>query len=100
VGHFRAPIHTPGRGAVHARDLLKEFRGTIQVDGYSAYETLAAERNGDLRLANCWSHARREFYDLYKPDGSTPVAAEACGASLKYTRWRMRSGGAHLTNAS
>lgn len=69
--------YAPGRGAVHARELLKDFRGTIQVDGYSAYETLATERNGDLRLANCWSHARREFYDLYKPDGSTPVAAEA-----------------------
>jgi transposase len=69
--------YAPGRGAVHARELLKDFKGTIQVDGYAAYETLAAERQGSLRLANCWSHARREFYDLFKPDGSTPIAAEA-----------------------
>jgi hypothetical protein len=24
-----------------------------------------------------WVHARREFFDLFKPDGSTPIAAEA-----------------------
>ena len=69
--------YAPGRGARHARELLTDFKGTIQVDGYAAYETLAAERQGNLRLANCWSHARREFFDLFKPDGSTPVAAEA-----------------------
>ena len=69
--------YAPGRGTVHARRLLEGFRGTIQVDGFNVYEILAAERQGDLRLANCWSHARREFYDFYKPDGSTPIAAEA-----------------------
>ncbi len=69
--------YAPGRGARHARELLTDFKGTIQVDGYAVYETLAAERQGNLRLANCWAHLRREFYDLFKPDGSTPVAAEA-----------------------
>ena len=69
--------YAPGRGAVHARDLLQDFQGVIQVDGYNVYEILAGERPEALKLANCWSHARREFYDFYKEDGSTPIAAEA-----------------------
>ena len=34
----------------------------LQVDGYAAYEVLA--KGGAIRLAYCWSHARRLFYEL------------------------------------
>ncbi len=41
---------------------LKNFRGKLQTDGYSAYEALARERQ-DLMLVGCWAHARRGFHE-------------------------------------
>ena len=41
---------------------LKDFRGKLQTDGYSAYESLAKVR-GDLTLIGCWAHARRGFHE-------------------------------------
>lgn len=52
----------PSRSAATAREFLGDFEGTVLVDGYQAYETLAAE-NTKLRLANCWAHARRKFVE-------------------------------------
>ena len=34
--------------------LLKDFQGKLQTDGFSAYESLAKERN-DLTLVGCWA---------------------------------------------
>lgn len=69
--------YAPGRGARHAAGFLEGFTGTLQVDGFQAYKSLARDPARGLRLAHCWAHCRREYYDLYKPDGSTPIAAEA-----------------------
>src|SRR5476651_3167 len=43
-------------------EFLKNFRGKLQTDGYSAYESLAKAR-GDLTLVGCWAHARRGFHE-------------------------------------
>ena len=43
-------------------EFLKSFRGKLQTDGYSAYESLAKAR-GDLTLIGCWAHARRGFHE-------------------------------------
>jgi transposase len=44
---------------------LKEARETIlSVDRYSAYKSLAKEKDGSVVLAYCWAHARRDFLDL------------------------------------
>jgi transposase len=43
------------------KEFLKNFRGKLQTDGYSAYESLAKERD-DLTLIGCWAHARRGFH--------------------------------------
>lgn len=44
------------------REFLKNFRGKLQTDGYSAYESLAKERD-NLLLIGCWAHARRGFHE-------------------------------------
>ena len=44
------------------REFLKNFHGKLQTDGYSAYESLAKERD-DLTLIGCWAHARRGFHE-------------------------------------
>jgi transposase len=38
-----------------------DFRGTIQCDGYRAYDAFA--RNRAVTLAGCWAHVRRKFYE-------------------------------------
>jgi len=44
------------------QEFLKNFRGKLQTDGYSAYESLAKERD-DLTLIGCWAHTRRGFHE-------------------------------------
>ncbi len=65
----------PGRAHEHALDLLKDFRGVVQCDGYGAYKALAKRHPNEITLAHCWSHVRRDFIDLSKA-GLTPIATE------------------------
>ena len=46
----------------------------LQVDGYAGYKVLA--ERGDVRLAFCWAHVRRHFYELAQ-GGAAPIASEA-----------------------
>jgi transposase len=50
------------RARAGPEEFLKNFRGKLQTDGYSAYESLAKAR-GDLTLVGCWAHARRGFHE-------------------------------------
>ncbi len=38
------------------------FSGTLQCDGYGAYEAFAKCRS-EITLAGCWAHVRRKFHD-------------------------------------
>ena len=40
-----------------------DFGGTIQCDGYEAYDCFARRRGGQIVLAGCLAHVRRKFYD-------------------------------------
>lgn len=73
-----AYMYAPGRGAEHAQRHLAGFSGVLQVDGYVAYKQLTAPNRpgGPLVLAHCWSHFRRQFYDIAK-GGNAPIASEA-----------------------
>ncbi len=53
---------------------LAGFRGVVQVDGYAGYRALA--RKNSVRLAFCWAHVRRRFYELAAA-GPAPIASEA-----------------------
>lgn len=70
-------IYAPGRGGEHARHALAGFQGVLQVDGYGGYNALTDARREEepLDLAFCWTHWRREFFDLAK-DGHAPIATE------------------------
>lgn len=41
----------------------RDFKGTVQCDGYAAYPCFAAGRQGAITLAGCWAHVRRAFYE-------------------------------------
>ena len=53
------------RNASHPREFLKEFSGVCVTDGYQVYHTIEGERE-DLKIAGCWSHARRRFDEAVK----------------------------------
>ena len=57
VAYVYAPDRTSERPMAH----LSGFKGILQVDGYEAYRVLS--RRGEVQLAFCWSHVRRQFYE-------------------------------------
>ena len=52
------------RNTEHPRRFLKGFNGVVVTDGYQVYHKLEAEE--DLKVAGCWSHARRRFAEATK----------------------------------
>ena len=53
---------------------MTRFQGTIQCDGYSAYQALVA-RYGGIKLAGCLAHIRRKFFEAQKqaPEVVLPI---------------------------
>jgi hypothetical protein len=71
-----ASIYGEDRKAVHPTALLVNFRGVLQLDGYSGFASLVTDRrDGSIQLAFCWAHTRRPFYEFYVATTS-PLAAE------------------------
>jgi transposase len=70
--------YAPGRGGMHAEQILAGFDGVLQVDGYAGYNRLEkTDRQGGspLRLAYCWSHGRREVIKAM-PEARSPIGDE------------------------
>jgi transposase len=69
---------------------LGDFRGILQCDGYAGYRKLAsAPRANGLRLAGCWAHLRRRFFDLHANGES--VVASATVEQMKLL-WAVEDG--------
>lgn len=49
-----------------ARKLLRGYRGTIQTDGYGAYDQF--ESDPHIRVIGCWAHARRKWTEALDED--------------------------------
>lgn len=56
-----------------ARKLLRGYRGTIQTDGYGAYDQF--ENDPHIQVIGCWAHARRKWSDAL--DENKRTASEA-----------------------
>ncbi len=46
--------------------VLKDFKGYLQADAYSAYDALY--RRGRIVEVGCWAHVRRKFFDTREED--------------------------------
>lgn len=55
-----------GRAAENPIYTLRNFKGHIQTDGYSAYKSIT---NPDIDFLNCMAHARRKFVDAKNNNG-------------------------------
>jgi transposase len=70
-------LYAEDRKGEHPAAHLAGFRGILQVDGYSGFKRLLENRPpGEVRLAFCWAHCRRRFYEFHQATGS-PLAEEA-----------------------
>lgn len=58
-----------------ARKLLRGYRGTIQTDGYGAYDQF--ESDPHIQVIGCWAHARRKWSDALDEDRRTASEALA-----------------------
>jgi transposase len=70
-------LYAEDRKGEHPAAHLAGFEGILQVDGYSGFKGLLENRPpGAIRLAFCWAHCRRRFYEIHQATGS-PLAEEA-----------------------
>lgn len=58
--------YRPGRGREGPNDILENFQGYLQTDGYSAYEVF--DRRPGIKLLHCHAHARRKFVEAINND--------------------------------
>jgi transposase len=67
----------PGRGKEYAKELLGDFKGYLQRDGYGVYAALAKE-NPELIPVGCWAHVRRKFVEALEeqPTQAIPIVNE------------------------
>lgn len=77
------PYHAPGkavffewhtgRGSGCLDQTLKDFKGIVQSDGYSAYGAFKKRHPAaEIKYAACWAHARRKFHEARN---ESPLAA-------------------------
>ena len=80
---WRGPTH-PAVAYIYAEDRknarpaehLASFKGVLQVDGDNGFKRLAGDRADlSIRLAFCWAHMRRDFFQFHASTKS-PLAAE------------------------
>jgi transposase len=50
-----------GRGREGPNEILKDFKGYLQTDGYNVYDIF--KENKDITLLHCMAHARRKFFE-------------------------------------
>ena len=66
---YYTPVHKivilnyrKGRGQHGPKEILKNYQGFLQVDGYTVYDKIA-KLNPSIELAGCMAHVRRKYFD-------------------------------------
>ena len=79
-GPPEAPVilyhYAPGRGAEVAREMLGDYKGHVQTDGYDVYDIACDGAEGVVHVG-CFAHARRMFHDAHKSSKKAGSAEEA-----------------------
>ena len=58
---IRIYSYSQNRGVSNPQEMLKEFVGYLEVDGYDGYNNI-----NNVKTARCWVHARRKYSDIVK----------------------------------
>ena len=70
------------RNHEHPLNFLDGFHGYLVCDGFSGYRTLG-RKNEDIRISQCWAHARRKFSDAAKAAAQRPARTRTAEAALE-----------------
>ncbi|MDZ4709356.1 MAG: IS66 family transposase, partial [Saprospiraceae bacterium] len=65
--------YQPTRGRAAPHELLKNYKGHLQTDGYNVYDIF--KQNKDITVLNCMAHARRMFFEAQPNDTIRSAAA-------------------------
>ncbi len=88
--------YTPTRDRAGPDKFLKDYRGYLQADAYSAYDHFFAKPERGMLEVGCWAHARRHFHDALETDRARMGTVLALIAQLyrveKMAREREASG--------
>lgn len=69
--------YAKNRSGTHAHELLDDYRGALQVDGYDGYASVI-DKNEIIRLG-CWAHTRRKFFDAFKSSSGKSAGKQGLG---------------------
>ncbi len=58
-------LFSPTRSAKFLDAFLSKYKGIVQTDGFSSYDSILATKSNIIH-AGCWVHVRREFMDILK----------------------------------
>ena len=74
-------------------EFLKSYRGYVQADAYSAYDSFFTKPERGLIEVACWAHARRHFRDALESDRARMGAVLAMIGQLYGVEKMAREGG-------
>ena len=86
--------YQPGRGREGPGEILKNFQGYLQTDGYSVYD--AYDKKAGITLMHCMAHARRKFNEALQSDEPRATHALKLFQQLYAIEQRIREDG--ITN--
>lgn len=66
--------YDPTRSKEVPNELLRGFKGWLQVDGYAGYDEIC--KNPEVTRLGCMAHVRRKFFDVFKASENKHVQAE------------------------
>ncbi len=90
--------YTQTREGIHAETMLSGFEGILQVDAYSGYNRLTSSTRigGPIKLAFCWAHVRRKFWEEQLSNKSKPARKIVGMIGKLYKIEREMKGKAHV----
>lgn len=79
IGHPVALYqYRQSRAAAHIPEILGDFSGFLQTDGYQGYDSVLKGRE-DITHVGCFAHARRKFFEASKVAKKKGAAEDAMG---------------------
>lgn len=77
-----------GRGQTGPKEILKNYQGYLQCDGYKVYDKFGVQEN--ITLVGCLVHARRKFFDAQDNDPNRAAHALAIFAKIYANEKRIK----------
>ena len=66
--------YAKNRSGSSAHELLDDYHGGLQVDGYDGYASVISKN--EITRLGCWAHARRKFFDAFKSSSGNSIGKQ------------------------